>query len=636
MKQIGLLIVLVGTCIMVHAQNVIYMEDFEGGSVSTTWVNSDLNTSTLPGYSHVDSAWIVKPEGYYAFGNAGISPPAPNNIVTSTAWYTPTAYADDWMLTPQMTIPANCYLVWRTRGFIPYLTFASLNTYEVLLSTTGTNLNDYGTQLFYEQWPAYEWSHQYVDLSAYAGQTISLAFRNISVNAYLLGVDDIGIIQLENYDMAALDIDTRMAVKKNENQVIEGTFRNYGNQVVTQMDVNYQVNGGAIVTETLTGLSIAPMATHDVMYSTPWQPTNSGTATVDIWASNINGQPDMINSNDVASKTIEVYDDMTLLRPLYEDLSSKECGPCKSWNNVIYPIVRDDWNANLPHGNISAIYYQMHFPGTADPSNNSDAYARWAYYDYQGTPQNYVDGDTTMTKTLFDADFNTPATYIDYEYGETPSFLEMDVSGTYTGNTVNVTVDVNPLKNISSSNLKLRIAVVEAHYIDVPGFNGETEFYYVMRKMLPDANGTSLSPLTQYNAVQVNESYTFTVGNVTAGSFNLWEGMHNTQVVAFVQDDDTKEVLQSAILEDWVVGIEDAAEMPVRLYPNPANQRLFAEVSGGLTATVLNVSGSIVSEPVESTGNGAFTLDVSGLSPGTYILRVIGEAGVAHETFVVE
>ncbi len=621
------------------AQNSIWLEDFQGVPTAT-WINNDMNTASWGSYSDVDSAWIVQDDMYYVYANALQFPPVGNKIATSMSDYTPAAAADDWIMSPLTLIPSNCYFRWRVRANHSSVSSWPANAYKVKISTTGMAVANYSTELYSASFPAYEWYDQYVDLSAYAGQTISVAIQNNAFDAYILGVDDLEIIELLDYDMAGTDISTFIGVKDGVAQDISGTLKNYGNITVTSMNINYRIDGGSTVTENVTGLSIAPMTEYQFTHGTQWTPSGTGAATIEVWASNINGNADLLTANDIFLKDVTVYEDMILRRPLYEDLSSKECGPCVSWNEFIFPHIHDNWKANQPTGNISAIYYMQDFPGTPDPSNNPDADIRHTYYGSGGIPQHYLDGWQTMHGPILDDEWKQPASYADWYYEETPSFIEMTVNATKTGTLLDVSVDVNPLMDIPSANLKLHIAVAEAHYTDVPGFNGETDFYYVMRKMMPDANGTSIGALTQYDVVTVDESYTFTVGSVATGSYNLWVGMNNIQVVAFVQDDVTQEVYQSAINTNWVAGIDNPNQVDALVYPNPTNSVLNIdfdqELSEDALVTLTDLSGKVIfSETRKSDNQNKIQLDLGSLPDGIYVLNVVSGNYMLSERVVV-
>ena len=55
------------------------------------------------------------------------------------------------------------------------------------------------------------------------------------------------------------------------------------------MDVNYSINGGAALTQSLSNLTINTYDNFPFDHATTWNPTTAGTYDVAIWASNING-----------------------------------------------------------------------------------------------------------------------------------------------------------------------------------------------------------------------------------------------------------------------------------------------------------------------------------------------------------
>ena len=89
-----------------------------------------------------------------------------------------------------------------------------------------------------------------------------------------------------------------------------------------------------------------------------------------------------------------------------------------------------------------------------------------------------------------------------------------------------------------SNRLFARFAIIERniYFTAAPGSNGEKHFEGVMKKMLPDANGTAL-PSTMVQGDSVVYNFTWTMANV----YNQVQ----LAVVGFVQDDATKEVHQA-------------------------------------------------------------------------------------------
>jgi hypothetical protein len=113
---------------------------------------------------------------------------------------------------------------------------------------------------------------------------------------------------------------------------ITGDLVNFGADQVTAYDLNYSVNGGATVTDAVTGTSINTFDISSYTSPSQWAPPAVGAYTIDVWASNINGLADQNTANDVATITIDVVDNFTQRTPLLEMFTSSTCGPCVQGN----------------------------------------------------------------------------------------------------------------------------------------------------------------------------------------------------------------------------------------------------------------------------------------------------------------
>ncbi|NRA10872.1 MAG: PKD domain-containing protein, partial [Crocinitomicaceae bacterium] len=172
----------------VNTVDTFYLENFEGG-----WP---------PGYARFNNdTWTPDP---------GVNPPFDGTDATawldldidgsgdleavSTSWnLLPGQLADDWMCTSNIgVLPANQRLYWDAEALDPLYP----DGYEVRISTTGqlpANAANYSTVLFsIAAENTFNTTHS-VDLSAYAGQTINIAFVNNSDYMFLLAIDNIRI-----------------------------------------------------------------------------------------------------------------------------------------------------------------------------------------------------------------------------------------------------------------------------------------------------------------------------------------------------------------------------------------------------------------------------------------------------------
>ena len=85
-------------------------------------------------------------------------------------------------------------------------------------------------------------------------------------------------------------------------------------------DVNYSIDGGTNVTESLSGLNLATGSYYDFNHGSTWTPTAAGTYNIEIWATNINGTSDMNTANDMVSGLVAVYDNATIKDPCWSHL----------------------------------------------------------------------------------------------------------------------------------------------------------------------------------------------------------------------------------------------------------------------------------------------------------------------------
>ena len=125
---------------------------------------------------------------------------------------------------------------------------------------------------------------------------------------------------------------------------------------------------------------------------------------------------------------------------------------------------------------------------------------------------------------------------IDSRYGTT-SPLNISLTTSINNGVVHVNVAVSTNVNLSGNYL-IHIAVVEehVHFNTAPGTNGLTDFYNVMKKMLPNAGGTTFTSITTITPITLSRSWTMT---------NVYD-QNEIRVIAFVQNNSTQEILQGA------------------------------------------------------------------------------------------
>jgi len=411
---------------------------------------------------------------------------------------------------------------------------------------------------------------------------------------------------------------------------ITGNILNYGAETITSMDIVW-TDGTNSFTDNVTGVSIATLESYDFTHSDQISLTELDTVNLSVYIENINGGMDMDTTNNSLDMTIISVPFVTNRLPLYEHFTSNTCGPCASFNPGFQTLL-DANNVNqINDAKVGAIKYQVNWPGSADQSYNADVATRVSYYNVDGVPFAHIDGNSAIS-TQEEID----------NYSANPSFL--DISGTaVASNGTDLTVEVSVTSYDNLPNATIHIAVVENQYYNNAGTNGETEFFQVMRKMLPDANGTT-ADLSNGQAVNVSQSASFEIGNVTPDSYNLWEGLGNCIVIAFVQDENTKKVVHAKLIE--ITGDTTASNKynsqnlnQILLSPNPALNQISVLLQPQTQSVALDIY-SITGERVHSKYYGKLNeeqqivINIDHLARGIYTLKIQVDDDISVEQFI--
>ena len=471
--------------------------------------------------------------------------------------------------------------------------------------------------------PGSDWTSQWVDISAACGNSnVQLAFNYQDGGGFTwgLGIDDFSIFAPYNFDLATESLDMFSTVGlNNAPYTIEGTIKNYGGTTITSMDLNYKINNGTTVTQSLTGLNIAPYQTYTYSHGTTWNPSTTGTYTVDVWASSLNGGNDQNTANDMVSATIEVVTATADRVVLAEEFTSSTCAPCASFNPG-YKQLLDDNDANTSGTQLVSVKYQMNWPSPGnDPAYNAEAAARRGVYGISGVPDVVYSGSNIVTSQA----------NIDIVTG-IPALAELSAEWSFTGTYIQCDAEVEALGDLGSNNV-LHMAMIEKEIGHNVQTNGETTFYHVFRKFMDGANGYAMGSMTAGNTYTHYANSTISVNSAPAqGSFDFWVGTSNMDVIVWLQDNTTGEVLQAAYAEYTTSSVNEMDNFAryIAVYPNPANDIAGVEIDlmdrADVAINVLNAMGQTVFTDAQTldAGTQKINLETSTLSAGLYFVNV--------------
>ena len=285
---------------------------------------------------------------------------------------------------------------------------------------------------------------------------------------------------------------------------------------------------------------------------------------------------------------------------LLEEFTQASCGPCAAQNPALNSLLSSNESKTI------SIKYQTNWPGV-DPMNTQTQLwvgPRVSYYAVSGVPNIAFDGNVLTAvapSQLTQAGINS-------RYAVASPF-DLVVTHAYnaTYDSINISVDVT-CTQAASGTLVLHTVLVEKEiaFCVAPGSNGETEFFSVMRKMLPSAAGTALPTAWTVGQTQ-NFQFTTAVPTYVYDKKEL-------AIVAFVQNNTNKEVLQSGIsnplqipLDGSIIACGNSSLTCVGTYSPTVDLTNY----GTSTLTTANLSYTIAGNTLIYTWNGSLATGAS-------------------------
>ncbi|OYT17291.1 MAG: hypothetical protein B7C24_03275 [Bacteroidetes bacterium 4572_77] len=213
------------------------------------------------------------------------------------------------------------------------------------------------------------------------------------------------------------------------------------------------------------------------------------------------------------------------LKPLIQVFTSSTCGACNYGNEVLDSVLNNN------QGNYSLIKYQVSWPAPGDPYSTSEAALRVDYYGVSAVPMMFIDTVEMIPWNLNQEVFDS------FLANTTGMGIQINSAEINDENILSLSFDLHA-EIAYDAGLKLHAAVVEKTTLENVGNNGETEFHYVMLKMLPNVQGFLLDSFDagdtknfEWSGIDMNDSF--------------MEQANDLALIIFVQDDNNHQIIQS-------------------------------------------------------------------------------------------
>lgn len=643
-KLLSILVLLACLSWSAYAQTIVFSENFNSltpPNIPTGWVQH--NVDGLTPHSSVSS--LMGTNAWVSTNNASLIPATGDLVMISNSYYTPAGTANDWLVTPNISIPASgtTVLSWKARAYDP----SYPDGYLVKVITGGTDPSNYVTTTIATI--AAEnttWTERAVNLNTWAGQTIRIAFQNNSNDMYLLGLNDVAVVQPAVSDVQMVSLDIQKYVSTGLVN-IQGTLRNLGASNLTSANINYSVNGGTPVVMNATGLNVPYGGTYNFTHSTPLNITAPGTYNIKVWASSLSTGADVNASNDTATAQVAAVSSIPSKKAILFEGTGAWCQFCPDGAVKLEEVLTNYSDA---------IGISVHNgDGMAFTDGNTINSAFSTGYPY-GTVDHYKfpsDGPG-LSRSVWNARMGTRLGHI----------VPAEISGTHTYNPTTRVLDVSVTATFRAAvtgDFRLNCYVIQdsvigpnnSQYNQVNYYNTVSGHPYygagnpivgfahrhVLRACLGGPWGTAGSiPGTTTDGGVYTQNYTYTIPvNYNTGVNAVAADVNKMYVVYAIQEYSTNvnsrpihNAMQQKInVPTTVEPVLLDNSNQVNVYPNPfagqTNVQLNLAKQENVHIRILDLTGKEVgyfNQGTMDAGSYTITLDASSLAAGMYLMNI--------------
>lgn len=305
---------------------------------------------------------------------------------------------------------------------------------------------------------------------------------------------------------------------------INFTAQNTSFTAINSLEVRYQINDLAPITQTFSSLNIPTLGMRDFTF-TQKATLAPGAYSLKVEILKVNGVDDVYPDNNAVTKQLIIAKQLGDRKVCIEHFTSSTCGPCVNPNAQMKTLLA----AN--EGKFTITKYQMNWPGSGDPYYTAEGGTRRTYYGVSAVPEIYWNAKYSMA--INQTTLNTALT--------DPAFV--DITGNFFVEDDMIYIDGKLDSYIPITGGRLHVIVNEKRTVGNVTTNGEKEFFHVMMKMLPNAQGTTIN-------AQAGESVPFNF-SLNKSSTNI-EEIEDLEVHVFLQDNSSKYIYNSNFLSDCI------------------------------------------------------------------------------------
>ena len=291
---------------------ILFEEDFEGGSVPPGWA---IQTNASDGGWSVGTAASISSNAFSIPSNGSSNVAGTNDDACNCD------KSDEYFVMPAIDLSDETAVTLKFDAY--YLD----NTYEGNQedATIEVSLDGINWEVLADLEGTDSWNTHNVDLSDYAGEsTVYIGFRYDDGSGWLYGfaIDNVSVEVPPSLEAELVSLNSRAFGEVNTALAIKGIIYNGGVTPINAFEFSYTIDGGAPVVETIDGLNIPPFTNYAFETASPWTPTAPGIFTIEATITTVNGETDENTNNNSDTFSPEIFEEVIVPNKMDDFLSS--------------------------------------------------------------------------------------------------------------------------------------------------------------------------------------------------------------------------------------------------------------------------------------------------------------------------
>ncbi len=472
------------------------------------------------------------------------------------------------------------------------------------------------------------WQSATLPLSSFAGSNIYVAFHNISVDEFILKVDDVRIGVQPAHDISITGSEAATMVEPPASWTPGCDIVNNGTSTES-FDVDCEIMDGttSLYTETVSVSSLTSGASRNVSF-----PAYSGFVSNKSYSVTYSAPltGDANPSDNTLNQTVSTYGPRTVLIQLFTSIG---CGYCPRAAEGLHSLA-----GTVGDGAVFTAYHSTTSFG-ADPFYFSELVSIASSYGASGYPDVYFAGLSHLSGGYAAPDYgytNYLAEYNSARAVQTPYQVSVHIDAV-TASSCDFTATAMRTGDLpSGATPKIRYAVVET---DIPYSWGSSPPQTLIRNCVRDLIAGSAGVTLTGAASESDARHV---------DFDPSWNTANTYIVAYVQNDATGEVWNSDKASAMVLGTEEFDRVPqkytINVHPNPFNTTVRIVLSCHSrenrairlienSVEIFDLSGRLV-ENIQTTASSFAWTPEKSVDSGIYFIRAKTNSGEITKTLL--